>query len=116
MSTMTIAPTPARLRHPRPSGLRLTRRGRLVAFLVFLLAATAVLVFAVSGAATGSAERGEPVPVKVVQVEAGDTLWSIATRAAPGEDPRELIDEIQRLNALDGSLRVGSQIAVPLER
>jgi hypothetical protein len=113
MSSMTIAP-PSRLRHPRPGALRLTRRGRLVVFLVFLLAATAVLVFALSGAATGTADRGAPVPVKVVQVEAGDTLWSIATRAVPGEDPRDLIDEIQRLNGLEGSLPVGTRIVVPV--
>jgi predicted Zn-dependent protease len=69
-----------------------------------------------SGAATGSGERGRPVPVRMVQVEAGDTLWSIATRAVPGEDPRDLIHEIEELNSLDGTLRVGSEVAVPLER
>jgi hypothetical protein len=37
-------------------------------------------------------------------------------RAAPGEDPRDLIDEIEELNSLDGSLRVGTQLAVPLDR
>ncbi len=115
MSTMTIDSTPVRPQHPRRGGLRLTRRGRLVVLLTFLLTAVAVLVFVLSGSATGTGERGAPVPVKVVQVEAGDTLWSIATRAAPGEDPRDLIDEIEELNALDGSLRVGTQIAVPVE-
>jgi hypothetical protein len=96
------------------AGLRLTRRGRLVVFLTFLAAVLAVGVFALSGSATGSGERGEPVPVTMVQVESGDTLWSIATRVAPGEDPRDLIDEIEELNALDGSLPVGERIAVPL--
>lgn len=97
-----------------PGRLRLTRRGRLVAFLAFLLAALALVVFAVSGAATGTAERGEPVAVRTVSIEPGDTLWSIATRAAPGEDPRDLIAEIQELNSIDGSLRVGTEIAVPV--
>jgi hypothetical protein len=112
----STAATPATTR-PRSShgGLRLTRRGRLVVFLAFLLAALAVLFVALSGVATGSDERGAPVPVRTVQVEPGDTLWSIATRAAPGEDPRDLIDEIEELNALEGSLRVGSEIAVPLD-
>lgn len=101
-------------RAPQPA-LRLTRRGRVVVFLTFLLAASAVLVFMLSGAATGTAERGAPVPVKVVQVEPGDTLWSIASRAAPGEDPRDLIDAIEELNSLDGTLRVGTSVAVPLD-
>jgi Tfp pilus assembly protein FimV len=105
----------ARSARPAEPVLRLTRRGRVVAFLTFLLAACAVLVFMLSGAATGTPERGTPVPVKVVQVEPGDTLWSIATRAAPGEDPRDLIDEIEELNSLDGSLPVGSSVAVPLD-
>ncbi|MDQ4007202.1 MAG: LysM peptidoglycan-binding domain-containing protein [Actinomycetota bacterium] len=111
----TALPTPAAMRRRQAtSTLRLTRRGRLVVLGAFVLAALAVLVFALSGAATGTAERGAPVPVEVVQVEAGDTLWDIASRAAPGEDPRDLIDEIEELNALDGSLRVGAEIAVPV--
>ena len=96
------------------TGLRLTRRGRLVVLLMFLAAVLAVGVFALSGSATGSGERGEPVPVTTVQVESGDTLWSIATRVAPGEDPRDLIDEIEELNSLNGSLPVGERIAVPV--
>ena len=110
--------------HARPEGhapagrpaLRLTRRGRLVFFVTFLLAAVGMVLFVLSGVATGTAEAGEPVPVRMVQVEAGDTLWSIATRAAPGEDPRDLIDEIQELNSLEGSLPVGTEIAVPVDR
>jgi len=83
-------------------------------FLAFLAAVLAVGVFALSGAATGSGERGKPVPVTMVQIESGDTLWSIASSAAPGEDPRDLIDEIEELNSLDGSLPVGERIAVPV--
>ena len=118
MSSTTLAPaTSPTLARPRPvaGGLRLTRRGRLVVFVAFLTAALAVVFVVLSGAATGSGERGRPEPVRIVQVEAGDTLWSIATRAAPGEDPRDLIDEIEELNSLDGSLRVGTEIAVPVE-
>ena len=118
MSTMAITPARSRIesRAQTCSGpLRLTRRGRLVVFLAALVAVLAVLFVALSDAATGTAERGEPVPVRMVQVESGDTLWTIASRAAPGEDPRDLIDEIEELNSLHGTLQVGSEIAVPLE-
>lgn len=114
MSSTALDQGPVRADDARRGGLRLTRRGRLVAFLAFLVAALALVMVTLSGSATGSAERGAPVPVRMVQVEAGDTLWSIATRAAPGEDPRDLIGEIEELNSLDGSLPVGAQIAVPV--
>ena len=124
MSSMAIAPAQPRIERPRTEPrtdtlagpLRLTRRGRLVVFLASLVAVLSVLFVVLSEAATGTAERGQPVPVRMVQVESGDTLWTIASRAAPGQDPRDLIDRIQELNSLHGSLQVGSKIAVPLDR
>jgi len=118
MSSMAIAPAQPRTQprtHNGAGALRLTRRGRLVVFLASLVAVLSVLFVVLSDAATGTAERGAPVPVRMVQVESGDTLWTIASRAAPGQDPRDLIDRIEELNSLHGSLRVGSQIAVPLD-
>jgi LysM repeat protein len=35
-------------------------------------------------------------------VQSGDTLWSIASRVAPGRDPRDEVARLQRLNHLDG--------------
>ena len=35
-------------------------------------------------------------------IRSGDTLWSIAERHAPSEDPRAVIHDIARLNGLDG--------------
>ena len=121
MSSMAIAPARSRTEPwvgPRTDTgagpLRLTRRGRLVVFLASLAAVLSVLFVVLYDAATGTAERGQPVPVTMVQVESGDTLWTIASRAAPGQDPRDLIDRIEELNSLHGSLRVGSEIAVPV--
>lgn len=113
MSTTTPAGTTVPQRSSG-GGLRLTRRGRLVVFVTFLAVAVGIVMFSLSGAATGSGERGEPVPVRMVEVEHGDTLWSIATRSAPGEDPRDLIAQIEEINTLDGSLQVGRAIAVPV--
>jgi hypothetical protein len=115
MSSMAIAPATPHT-HTGAGPLRLTRRGRLVVFLASLAAVMLVLFVALSDPATGTAERGEPVPATMVKVESGDTLWTIASRAAPGEDPRDLIDQIEELNSLHGSLQVGSEVAVPLDR
>ena len=62
---------------------------------------------------------GDPhQPVAVSQqhyvVRAGDTLWSIATRLAPGQDPRPVADAIQTANHLDpGALVPGQSIVIP---
>jgi nucleoid-associated protein YgaU len=47
-------------------------------------------------------------------VRAGDTLWSIAARLAPGQDPRPVTDAIQTANHLDpGALVPGQSIVIP---
>ncbi len=94
--------------------VRLTRRGRLVVTLLFLVALMGVLVaFAAHSAATD--QPGVPVPTRTVQVGEGDTLWEIASQiAAPGRT-REMVHEIEELNALPGpALAVGQEIAVPV--
>ncbi|MGI8311238.1 LysM peptidoglycan-binding domain-containing protein [Saccharopolyspora hattusasensis] len=39
----------------------------------------------------------------VVEVHAGDTLWGIADRVAPGPDPRAVVAKIVELNELDAT-------------
>lgn len=47
-------------------------------------------------------------------VEDGDTLWSIAARWRPEDDPRLVIREIMALNDLDDAmLRPGQRLIVP---
>jgi nucleoid-associated protein YgaU len=47
-------------------------------------------------------------------VHAGDTLWSIARRHAPGEDPRVVVDAIARANGIDADgLVPGQQLNLP---
>ncbi|HWJ68237.1 MAG TPA: LysM peptidoglycan-binding domain-containing protein [Nocardioides sp.] len=124
MSTITLAPVrpaarparPAARTAVRPGGsVRLTRRGRVV---VFLLALAVVAAVAVSLAAGSAATREEGVApaIEVVTVAPGDTLWDIASdvAAVTGGDVRGAMAKIEELNALDGSLvYAGQQLRVP---
>ena len=104
----------ARPVRPAQPSVRLTRRGRLILLVAFVAMLFAVLtVFGARSAATN--EEGAPVPTRTVEVAEGQTLWGIASQvAAPGE-VREMIYQIQELNALSGSsVDVGQEIAVPV--
>jgi LysM repeat protein len=43
-------------------------------------------------------------------VQPGDTLWSIARSVAGEADVRDVVDEIQRLNDLEGTTLVPGQV------
>lgn len=45
-------------------------------------------------------------------VRRGDTLWSIANRLRPGEDPRPLVDALATTNAVDAAALVPGQVLV----
>ena len=117
MSTVAINPgftrTPTRDRRRPTPAVRLTRRGRVVAVLLLLGLLLAVLtVYGSHSAATG--EAGTPVPTRTVEVGEGDTLWGIASDVAEPGHVRDMVHQIQELNALSGaSLQVGQEIAVP---
>ena len=70
-------------------------------------------VYGSHSAATG--EAGTPVATRTVEVGQGDTLWEIASEvAAPGQ-VRDMVHQIQELNALSSAaLQVGQEIAVPV--
>jgi LysM repeat protein len=90
--------------------LRLTRRGRVVAFALFLLLAAA----AVALAATASRAADPSGPAVTTVVQQGDTLWSIADRHHLKGDRLAVIEEIRRLNALDGStIYAGQELKLP---
>lgn len=128
MSTMTIAPsairttgrTPART-PGRPAGrpaaagpVRLTRRGRLVVFLGALLVVLALGVL--WGAGSVATERpGTAEPTTIIQVGPGDTLYDIAAGVTVDGDVAAMVEEIQRINALEGGmLSVGQRVRVPV--
>jgi nucleoid-associated protein YgaU len=95
-------------------GLRLTRRGRLVVVLLFLGLLLAVLT-AYGARSAATREPGAPLHTRTVVVEQGDTLWDIAASAAKPGQVREMVHEIEELNAMTGpGLTVGQQVAVPV--
>jgi hypothetical protein len=98
----------------RSGELRLTRRGRVV-LLVLFLAVLMGAVLALSGYSAATDTRGALPPTRTVVVHEGDTLWGIASTVAGGGDVREVVHELEELNALPGpELTEGQRIAVPV--
>ncbi|MDQ1083525.1 MULTISPECIES: LysM peptidoglycan-binding domain-containing protein [Microbacterium] len=99
--------------------LRITPRGRrVVAFMASLPVVVALgLAIVGGGSALASNDAGAPVgSFAEITVMSGETLWSIAEELAPGADPRDVVAEISRLNALPGgSVAAGQRIAIPAE-
>jgi len=103
----------------RRSRLRLTRRGRAVLTLLVALPVVIALVvgfFAgASALAEGAAPAGTaPASFEYVTVQPGQSLWELASELAPSADPRDVIQEIKALNALDSSaVNPGQRLAIP---
>ena len=98
---------------PAPGRLRLTRRGKAVVLIVSAL----LLLVAISAGRTGSqaATMTEVGPqLQQTTVQPGDTLWSVAQRIAPDNDPREVVAQIRRINQLHTSaLQAGQLLLLP---
>ncbi len=98
--------------HPGRMERTYVRRRRTVAAV-----ATALVAVLLSPLAAGAVRRGEapaPAAQQVVVVRSGDTLWSIAQRVRPGEDPRIVASLLASANDVEaGSLTVGSSLVVP---
>ena len=99
--------------------LRLTVRGRRVLAFVAALPAVVALSFAMVDRRIGHRRprrhRARGI-VRDVTVMGGDTLWSLAADIAPTADPRDVVDAIARLNALDGvTIDPGQRLAIPAE-
>lgn len=59
-------------------------------------------------AGSGSVQPGDAV----ITVQAGDTLWAIAQRLAPGRDPRPVLDVLTRANG-GSQVQAGQQVVIP---
>lgn len=97
--------------------LRLTRRGRVVfGGLATALVAGALALAAMLGATDAVASDSQSAQeFPYVLAVPGDSLWSIAAELDPAADPRDVVNEIVRLNQMSGSeLQAGESFAVPL--
>jgi len=97
--------------------LRLTRRGRVVLAMVAALLVTVISLLAAGaaqatndGPSSGTARHG----LVHVVVRPGQSLWSVAEKAAPDRDTRTVIQQIIDLNSLTGdTVSAGQQLWVP---
>jgi hypothetical protein len=96
--------------------VRVTRRGRLALLVIGVL----VLLLAISFGRTGSQAATTTFTGPSLQqttVQPGETLWAVAQRIAPANDPREVIAQIRRINHLhSSSLQAGQQLLLPVAR
>ncbi|MGN8049970.1 LysM peptidoglycan-binding domain-containing protein [Curtobacterium sp. 22159] len=114
MSTIAIA----ELQRTAPAvrtRLRLTRRGRFVLTTLAALPLLVVVALAVLNGGQASAGNAQShAHFETVTIQPGETLWQLAEETAPSADPRDFVQDVITLNALDGSgLQAGEKIAIP---
>jgi nucleoid-associated protein YgaU len=93
-------------------GSRLTRRGRLVVSMIWL-----VLAVAAVGAGVRAQGGADPRPSGVtVEVRPGDTLWQLAAEIAPDADVRDTVAAIVEINELasGADIRPGDTLWLPV--
>ncbi|MEB3368474.1 LysM peptidoglycan-binding domain-containing protein [Saccharopolyspora mangrovi] len=89
--------------------------GRLGEWLVLGGIAAAVFLVVVLVGLFASGDAPVTGGTTVVQVRTGDTLWGIATRTAPDEDPRAVVERIVELNGLGTTAaEAGRHLVVPV--
>jgi LysM domain len=94
----------------RQGRIRLTRRGRLVVLVFFLLVAGVGLALAAPASRAAGPAGQEPT----AEVHPGDTLWSIVERELPGRDPVRAVEEIRELNGMaDYTIHPGQHVVLP---
>ena len=99
------------------SRLRLTRRGRVVltSLAAAPLAGLALVAALNGGIATATTDLSAD-SFEYVTVNAGESLWELASAIAPSADPRDVISDIAHLNGLeDSEVHPGLRIAIPVK-
>jgi len=90
-----------------------------VAVLFVVVAAAIALVVGLAAAGGAQATNsGQPRAgfqgMREIVVRPGQTLWSIASAAEPGADPRDVVQQIMTANAMTGTtINAGQLLWVP---
>ncbi|MFC4243125.1 LysM peptidoglycan-binding domain-containing protein [Gryllotalpicola reticulitermitis] len=101
----------------RGSRLRITARGRVVLAVIVAAPLVALALWfglnsGVAGAA-GQSQSSTPA-VEHVTVTQGESLWQLAEKIAPHDDPRDVISAIVDFNDLQSSVVMpGQSLAIP---
>lgn len=105
---------PVRRTRPARGEVRLTMRGRRAVVLLVLAGLTAAGLL-LADPAISSGRAGQTRVVTVV-VQPGQSLWDIARRYDPQQDPRAAVDELMSYNGIGdaSAIRVGEPVRVPV--
>lgn len=99
--------------------VRLTRRGRVVVLLTLLTLLLVAFTIGRVGSSQAATHRpGAAAPVasySQTTVHQGESLWAVARRVSPRQDPRSVVLKIRELNHLSsGAVQAGQQLILPL--
>jgi Tfp pilus assembly protein FimV len=108
-----VFPAPGEAMRGEAGRMRLTSRGRAVARALAIVLVVAIFLLVAPGLARGDGPD-RPAPRVTYVVQPGDTLWSIARRVAPGQDPRPVVDGLIEANDLRGGLQAGEELSIPV--
>lgn len=99
------------------SPIKLTRKGRLLLSGLSFMAMLAISAFSLFGLATASAKASNDSSnssTTQIVVAPGETLWTIAARINPENDPRAVIEDIKALNVIEGvNVYAGQVLLIP---
>lgn len=90
--------------------------GRLfgIIFVVFLSIAITVVIPMLLISTISANTEDKAIQFEEVVVQSNDTLWSIACRYRPGEDPRKVVWHIKKLNQCGAQIRPGQTVKIPI--
>ena len=95
------------------AAVRLTVRGGRVLILAALVL-VAFMAFSSVRTATQAGTASTGPATRTLTVQVGETLWQIAEKVAPRDDPRDTVARIRNLNSLDTAvLQAGQRLIVP---
>jgi hypothetical protein len=78
---------------------------------------TIIGIVIASGQLAGASDLAQAAPAtEMITVQAGDSLWSLATNAVSTGDPRDTVQRIRELNGIEGSIITpGDRLVVPVD-